>query len=89
MGSQMIERAARAIRDELSSDGVFFTRDDGVGPYECYEGALDTEALARVVLAAIREPTDDMLTAAAGLTEGEGGPTETWQAMIEAALADG
>jgi len=29
-----------------------------------------------------------MLTAAAGLTEDEGGPTETWQAMIDAALAD-
>lgn len=87
--NEMIERAAQAIRDELSSDGVFFTRDDGVGPYECYEGALDTEALSRVVLEAMREPTDEMLTAAAGLTEGEGGPTETWQALIDAALADG
>lgn len=44
---------------------------------------------ARAVLEAIREPTDDMLTAAAGLTEGEGGPTETWQTMIDTALADG
>lgn len=44
--------------------------------------------LARTILEAIREPTDAMLTAAAGLTEGEGGPTETWQAMIDAALAD-
>lgn len=88
MSDPVLESAARAIRDELSSDGVFFTRDDGVGPYECYEGALDTTALTRTVLLAIREPTDDMLTAAAGLTEGEGGPTETWQAMIDAALAN-
>ena len=86
--NEMIERAARAIRDELFSDGVFFTRDDGVGPYECYEGALDTTALARTVLLAMRNPSDAMLTAAAGLTEGEGGPTETWQAMIDQALAD-
>lgn len=86
--NEMIERAARAIRDELSKDGVFFTRDDGVGSYECYEGALDPAALSRIVLRATRQPTDDMLTAAAGLTEGEGGPTETWQAMIDAALAD-
>ena len=53
---------------------------------------LDTEereCIVRAVLEAMREPTDDMLTAAAGLTEGEGGPTETWQAMIDAALADG
>lgn len=29
-----------------------------------------------------------MLTAAARWTKGEGGPTETWQAMIDAALAE-
>lgn len=51
--------------------------------------ADECEQAARAVLEAIREPTDDMLTAAAGLTEGEGGPTETWQAMIDQALADG
>lgn len=45
--------------------------------------------LAKTILETIRQPTDDMLTAAAGLTEGEGGPTETWQAMIDAALANG
>lgn len=89
MSDPVLESAAQAIRDELSSDGVFFTRDDGVGPYECYEGALDTTALARTVLQAIRDPSDAMLTAAAGLTEGEGGPTEMWQTMIDAALADG
>lgn len=86
--NEMIERAAQAIREELSSDGVFFTRDDGVGPYECYEGALDTESVARTVLLAMRDPSDAMLTAAAGLTEGEGGPKETWQAMIDAAMLD-
>lgn len=56
-----------------------------------YGISLSTEErddIVRAVLAAIREPTDDMLTAAAGLTEGEGGPTETWQTMIDAALAD-
>jgi|TARA_B100000378_G_C18050914_1_gene413196 hypothetical protein len=44
--------------------------------------------LALTILETIREPDDDMLTATAGLTEGEGRPTETWQAMIDAALAD-
>lgn len=44
--------------------------------------------VVRSVLLAMRNPSDAMLTAAAGLTEGEGGPTETWQAMIDAALAD-
>lgn len=45
--------------------------------------------IVRAVLRGIRKPSDAMLTAAAGLTEGDGGPTETWQAMIDAALADG
>lgn len=45
--------------------------------------------IVRAVLLAMREPSDAMLTAAAGLTEGEGGPLETWQAMIDAGLADG
>ncbi len=44
--------------------------------------------VVRTVLLAMRNPSASMLTAAAGLTEGEGGPTETWQAMIDAALAD-
>lgn len=51
---------------------------------------LDLEGrqnVVRAVLLAIRNPSPNMLTAAAGLTEGEGGPTETWQAMIDAALA--
>ncbi|MBY8333099.1 hypothetical protein [Qipengyuania pacifica] len=50
--------------------------------------AEERDEAIRAVLEAIREPTDDMLTAAAGLPEGEGGPTETWQAMIDAALAE-
>ncbi len=50
--------------------------------------AADRDEIVRAILEAIREPTDDMLTAAAGLTEGEGGPTETWQAMIDAAMVE-
>ena len=48
--------------------------------------ANERDEIVRAVLEAIREPTDEMLTAAAGLTEGEGGPTEVWHAMIDAAL---
>lgn len=48
----------------------------------------ERDNIVRNILQAVREPSDDMLTAAAGLTEGKGGPTETWQAMIDAALAD-
>lgn len=44
--------------------------------------------IVRAVLRAIREPSESMLMAAGGLTEGEGGPTETWQAMIDAAMFD-
>lgn len=50
--------------------------------------ASDRDDAVRAVLDAIREPTNEMVTAAAGLTEGEGGPIETWQAMIDAALAN-
>lgn len=50
--------------------------------------ADERDEIVRAILETIREPTDDMLTAAAGLTEGEGGPAETWQTMIDAALAE-
>lgn len=85
----MIETLTSAIANELkrqSKDAIVEVHDTETAELN---GEFNLEELAIAILEAIREPTDDMLTAAAGLTEGDGGPTETWQAMIDAAVTDG
>ena len=85
----MIETLTTAIANELlrqSKDAVVEVHDVEAAEIN---GEFNLEELAIAILEAIREPTDAMLTAAGGLTEGETGPTQTWQAMIDAALADG
>lgn len=87
--NEMIERLAKELWGNSQSrpHHSYDIRPSMVVP----EGVPDWQRfvpLARTILETIREPTEEMLTAAAGLTEGEGGPTETWQAMIDAALAE-
>ena len=76
----MIETLTTAIANELlrqSKDAVVEVHDVEAAEIN---GEFNLEELAIAILEAIREPTDAMLTAAGG--------TQTWQAMIDAALAD-
>lgn len=90
MLNPMIERVARALWDNsLLKPYHMHDATPAMSPPESGPDWQRFIPLARSILSTMREPTDDMLTAAAGLTEGEGGPTETWQTMIDAALANG
>lgn len=82
----MIETLTTAIAKELlrqSKDAIVEVHDVEAAEIN---GEFNLEELAIAILETIGKPTDAMLTAAGGLTEG--GPTETWQSMIDAALAD-
>lgn len=84
----MIETLTTAIAKELkrqSKDAIVEVHDVEAAELN---GEFNLEELAIAVLEALREPSDEMLTAAGGLTEGEGGPADIWQAMIDAALVD-
>jgi len=73
--SEMIERVGLAIQDEWQKSGML------VGSH------LETEAVARAAIAAMREPTQQMLLAC----RAERPPARTiedWQAMIDAALEE-
>ena len=78
MPNPIIERAAQALatQDCLEQHGP----DAGPPPGDAYVEQV------RAVLAAIRQPTDEMLTAAAGVGDETDFPTAVWQAMIDAAL---
>ena len=75
MTSEMVERVAKAIR------AVVATHDDwdsiGYGAREMYRRD------ARAAIEAMRTPTPDMCSAG----EGYNYPDNTWEAMIDAALA--
>lgn len=80
----MLDRVAAAIRE---SEAYWWNRDD-----EPEDGLAET--LARVAIAAMREPTGEMKDAGAdsfeyGSDDGvslAGQPTKCWQAMIDAAF---
>lgn len=87
--SEMVERVARAMEaaDDSGATGVF-----GSGP--------NVDAMARAAIAAMREPTEEMVLAGAGAMEGRshehepqsavifGQPAEVWRAMNDQALSD-
>jgi hypothetical protein len=101
-----VERAAEAIVDELRRQepehgGTYFIDaahlDDTV-----IDGRFDLYAIARAVLAAIREPSEGMRQAGESIGDEEciptndgyaqlsaDGETKIWQAMIDAMLAEG
>lgn len=86
MEDTLIERASHAVVNELLRQDILITPDS-----TDVAGEMDIEAVARAVISAIREPSDRMLEAAAGIDVGgrvESGGTEYWQAMIDAALAE-
>lgn len=67
---------------------AYFDRPEGLR--EISVTAMDQEDLVRAVLAAAREPTEEMMAAVygqCGETRGQDGPArEHWQNMIDAAL---
>lgn len=78
------ERVARALRAKLQDIGY------GVGTINAGQLA---DALARAAIEAMREPTEDMISAGAGAEDAEFGviglnaATEAWRLMIDEALA--
>lgn len=86
MEETLIERASHAVINELLRQDILITPDSSD-----VAGEMDIAALARAVISAIREPSDKMLEAAAGIDVGgrvQSGGTEYWQAMIDAALTE-
>lgn len=91
-----LERAARAIRDEIAfeqdeDDGISFMVEGG------YRGEKFFEEIARAVVKAIREPSGAMI-AAGDATDQMAGidgphadtpPALVWPAMINALLKEG
>jgi hypothetical protein len=67
--STMLERVTRVLQQEMAT-----------APFD---EPASSFALARAAVAAMREPTDEMIDAWIG---SPGAITECWQAMIDAAL---
>jgi uncharacterized protein YukE len=67
--STMLKRVAQALQQEM-----------GTAPFD---EPASSFALARAAIAAMREPTDEMIDAWIGAS---GAITEGWQAMIDAAV---
>ena len=81
-----VELVARKLREITISNGG---KDRGMGE----EGWRDYVDNARTLIAAIREPTEEMLGAAAALDidvdrDAQIGGNDYWQAMISAALQE-
>lgn len=71
----MIERVARAIRiHQRGSDNGWKMREN--------------MELAKVAIAAMREPTDEMAEIGDSMIEVDSASITTWQAMIDAALIE-
>ena len=77
--TEMVKRVARALVEAKQNPFCFSTITNKVPP----------RTLARLAIAAMREPTEAMLTNAMGSFGGAGGKlmaTAIWQAMIDTAL---
>lgn len=89
--SAMVERVARAIYDAADASGEYVGTWDRA--YVVLDGAFDLRVLARAALAAMREPTEEMLDAVS-MRDIEGTDAHAWRmeaadhwrAMIDAAL---
>ncbi len=81
-----LARAARAVRDEIAHP-------HGDGEWILDEGFRDDSyfaEVARAVLLAIREPSERMMSDRVIRAHGYAGDIDmVWQAMIDAALAEG
>jgi hypothetical protein len=70
--SEMVERVAQALAD---------------AEYRSYDGDANHYEMARAAIAAMREPTDDMICAAKD-EDMAWNVGDVWRAMIDEALAD-
>lgn len=90
-----LERAGKAVSDNLGKQAEqgFATVSD-VGRYPVLDGCIDTQELARAVLLAIREPSEEIVKsghmAAVTALHRYGGyrMEDIWQAMIDKALEE-
>jgi hypothetical protein len=89
-----LELASAAIIEALREQGDLMD-DCGAPEWAQVDGAFRVEPLARAVLAAIREPSEAMIDAARNAKfpvyrDGKDHSTvPRWQAMVDAALAEG
>ena len=74
--SEMVDRATKALDAAIEAS------------YGRYDYPPTTEQLVRVVIAAMRETTDDVLEILDDRLPDPYTSEETWQAMIEAALKE-
>lgn len=104
MTDSIIHRATSALRESLQAEPILHVGEEpqgwtlsdepqhGVAGWSVAGNVIRNQAhfegLVRAVLRAIREPSEDMLSAAGGVTEGYGSPEDLWKAMIDAALAE-
>ncbi len=92
--SEMIDRAAAALKAHFVAENCAYSFARDGGSYLTLGGTFNPEDMVRVVIDAMREPTEAMLDAAWRLPDD--GPAiiyksaieEKWREMIEAALKD-
>ena len=89
--SEIVDRVAQAIHERF----VLQQDNPGVCPSWAdlladtpmgHEIAEENRDLARIAIAAMREPTDAMVEACDGMIEDAASPYDTWRRMIDEAL---
>jgi hypothetical protein len=87
------EEVARAMYDWLARNGPSYVGADDDLSAVCLDGDVDLISLARMAIAAMREPTEAMKTRSEDIHWDYschvcGGVRDGWYAMIDAALAE-
>jgi len=92
MDDEMIERCALAIYNDIKDDFAYVGNGDDLSSVTL-DGDFNLKEFVRVVIKAMREPTEKMIDAAmwngvTGQIVGEALTKECWQDMIDAVIND-